>query len=75
MAVTIALDAMGGDHGPVVTVPAALAALRHHPELNLILVGQREPLLAELARQGSREDHRLTVHQASQVVGMTSQEA
>lgn len=70
MAVTIALDAMGGDHGPVVTVPAALAALRANSELQLILVGRREPLLAELVRHGGRETPQLVVHEASQVVGM-----
>jgi glycerol-3-phosphate acyltransferase PlsX len=37
--VTIALDAMGGDHGPSVVVPGAgLAAIRH-PEMRFILVG------------------------------------
>jgi len=70
LAVTIALDAMGGDHGPVVTIPAALAALRRHPELRLILAGQRERLLDELARHGGREDERLGIQHASEVVGM-----
>jgi len=35
---------MGGDHGPAVTVPAALAALRSQSDLNLVLVGQRAVL-------------------------------
>jgi glycerol-3-phosphate acyltransferase PlsX len=68
--ITIALDAMGGDHGADVTVPAALAALEHQPELVLILVGQREALAAELARRRARESERLVVHHASEVVGM-----
>jgi len=70
LAVTIALDAMGGDHGATVTVPAALAALRAHPDLHLILVGQRDLLEKELARQRGVGDKRLTIHHASQVVGM-----
>jgi len=70
VAVTIAVDAMGGDHGPAVTVPAALAALERHPDLKLILVGQREAVVAELVRQGRKEDERLAVHHASEVVGM-----
>lgn len=37
---TIALDAMSGDFGPRVVVPAALQALKHHPNLHLILVGE-----------------------------------
>jgi len=70
VAVTIAVDAMGGDHGPAVTVPAALAARQRQSELKLILVGQREILAAELARRGAREDEQLVVHHASEVVGM-----
>jgi glycerol-3-phosphate acyltransferase PlsX len=70
LAVTIALDAMGGDHGPAVTVPAALAALRSRPDLNLILVGQRAVLEKELARHASAESARLRIQEASQVVGM-----
>jgi len=70
LAVTIALDAMGGDHGPAVTVPGALAALRTHPDLNLVLVGQRAVLEKELARHTGAEGGRLRIQEASQVVGM-----
>jgi glycerol-3-phosphate acyltransferase PlsX len=70
LAVTIALDAMGGDHGVSVTVPAALAALRAQPEMRLILVGQRERLETELSRLGASPNGRLSIHDASQVVGM-----
>ncbi len=61
---------MGGDRGLQVTVPAAAAALREHPDLSLILVGRRDDVGAELKRLGCREDGRLTVHHASEVVGM-----
>ena len=61
---------MGGDHGATVTVPAALAALRAHPDLHLILVGQRELLEEELARHRGEAGQRLTIHHASQIVGM-----
>lgn len=70
MAVTIAVDAMGGDHGPAVTVPAALAARRRHPGLKLVLVGRRDELTEALARHGAGEDERLTIQHASEVVGM-----
>lgn len=70
MAVTIALDAMGGDHGPAVTVPGALAALRSRPDLNLVLVGQRAVLETELARHPGADGGRLRILEASQVVGM-----
>jgi glycerol-3-phosphate acyltransferase PlsX len=70
LAVTIALDAMGGDHGPAITVPGALAALRHQPDLRLVLVGQREVMEKELARHGGAEGERLVLRHASEIVGM-----
>ncbi len=68
--ITIALDAMGGDHGVNVTVPAALSVLNKEPELRLILVGRIGPLQAELSRHRARRCDRLLVHPAEQVVGM-----
>jgi phosphate acyltransferase len=64
---TIAIDAMGGDFGLEVTVPAAILALRHHDDLNLILVGDASkiaPLLDESSKQ------RISVQNASEVVSM-----
>ena len=42
--VTLAVDCMGGDHGPSVTLPACLAFLEAHPEAHLILVGKPDAL-------------------------------
>jgi phosphate acyltransferase len=45
----IALDAMGGDHGPAVVVPGAALALERHPNTEFLLYGNSaeiEPLLA-----------------------------
>ena len=66
----IAIDAMGGDHGPVVTVPAALSALKKHKGLKLILVGNEQVLADELAHHSSSVGDRLSLHHASQVVEM-----
>jgi len=66
----IAIDAMGGDHGPGVTVPASLLALKQHPGLKLILVGDEAQLSAELARHGGELSERLVFQHASQVVAM-----
>ena len=47
--VRIALDAMGGDHGPSVVVPGAELALMRHPDSEYLLYGDRvkiEPFLA-----------------------------
>lgn len=68
--VTIAIDAMGGDHGPSITVPAALEAVRHDPDLNVILVGLGEPLRAALGNGGRALGSRVVVREVSQVVGM-----
>lgn len=67
---TIALDGMGGDHGPSVVVPAALATLREEPAAQLILVGRREQLVEELQRHRAQESERLRVHHAPEVVAM-----
>ena len=61
---------MGGDHGPGVTVPAALAVLRSYASIKLILVGQRDALVPELQKQRAGESERLSIHHASQLVGM-----
>ncbi|MBI5279386.1 MAG: phosphate acyltransferase PlsX [Burkholderiales bacterium] len=41
---TVAVDCMGGDHGPQVTLPACRAFLDHHPEAKLLLVGMPDAL-------------------------------
>ena len=46
--IRIALDAMGGDHGPIVVIPGAEVALTHHPDLNFLFFGDEgtiRPLL------------------------------
>jgi glycerol-3-phosphate acyltransferase PlsX len=42
--ITIAVDCMGGDHGPVVTLPACKLFLEQHPDASLILVGLPDKL-------------------------------
>ena len=42
--VRIAVDCMGGDHGPSVTLPACKAFLATHPQAELLLVGTAEAL-------------------------------
>ena len=71
MALTIALDAIGGDHGPSVTVPAAIGALQDDPQLHLILVGD-QAILQHAVQQytGSEIIDRLNIHHASQRVEM-----
>ena len=67
----IALDAMGGDHGPEVVVPAALDALKRYPALRLILVGPQDELAAMIEDAcPSRARERVSVHHATQTVAM-----
>ena len=68
--VTIAVDAMGGDHGPSVTVPAAVGMLAKHPYLRLIMVGRLEVLEPLLAGDLARWGERLTLQHASEEVSM-----
>ena len=70
MPVTVAVDAMGGDHGPSVTLPAALRFLEETPDAQVILVGLQGPLEAALARQKSSATSRLTLRPATEVVEM-----
>ncbi len=68
--VTLALDAMSGDHGHTVVLPAALNALKAYPHLKLILVGDQSVLEQAAGAELRRHAGRLSVQHASQVVGM-----
>ncbi len=70
MKTVIAVDAMGGDHGPAVTVPACLDFLASHPGAELMLVGLPEPLERELARARAVGRPGITIVPAAEVVGM-----
>ncbi len=74
MDVTIAIDAMGGDHGVCVTVPAAVSYLKQHPGDKVVLVGLAEEIGDELRAAGIPADHpRLQIHAATEVVEMDEQ--
>ncbi|MFY7864462.1 phosphate acyltransferase PlsX [Roseateles sp.] len=47
--VRLAIDCMGGDHGPSVTLPAARAFLERHPQAELLLVGLPDALVEAAA--------------------------
>ena len=49
-AVRVALDAMGGDHGPSVVVPAAAIALERRPDCEFLLFGDSALIAPLLAR-------------------------
>ncbi len=67
--VCISLDAMGGDFGAPVVVPAAVEMVNQDRDIELILVGRASAIEEQLANfQFDR--NRLRVHNASQEVGM-----
>ena len=61
--ITIAVDCMGGDHGPRVTLAACRHFLEHHSDAELLLVGLPDSLAA-------LKHARARVVAASEVVGM-----
>ena len=67
---TIALDAMGGDFGPEVVIPAAVHVVKKFNDIHIILVGD-ERRLHDCAKQyGIDLDKHFEIHHASQVVEM-----
>ena len=61
---------MGGDHGPKVVIPAAIRALKTHPDIHLILVGDKDVIASLLEEHKAQDDARLSIHHASQQVEM-----
>jgi phosphate acyltransferase len=64
--VRVAVDAMGGDHGPTEIVPGVLASARAHPDDRFILVGDE----ATLGRIAGPLPANVSIVHAAQVVGM-----
>ena len=72
MTITIAVDCMGGDHGPAVTVPAAIAFLKRTGDARLLLVGRErevENSLAQAKIETSLRD-RIEIEHTNEVVEM-----
>jgi len=70
MSVTLAVDAMGGDHGPSVTVPASVQFLEDTPDARVILVGLQAPLDTAVRKLRSAARDRLSIHAATEVIDM-----
>ncbi|WP_298288494.1 phosphate acyltransferase PlsX [Thiomonas sp.] len=68
MSSTLAVDVMGGDHGPDVVLPACAQFLRQHPDSRLLLVGQTQPMAPLLQSLRLAGDARVQVVAASEVV-------
>ncbi|QIR14332.1 phosphate acyltransferase PlsX [Shewanella aestuarii] len=67
---TLALDAMGGDYGPLVTVPAALQALKSNSSLHIIIVGNQVEIDPLLHDAEPSIKHRIQQIHTTEVVNM-----
>jgi glycerol-3-phosphate acyltransferase PlsX len=68
--VTIALDAMSGDNGLDVVIPAAIDAIKQHANLRLILVGDTDAITTSLQKYDTLNHPQLKIHPASQIIAM-----
>ncbi len=68
---TVAIDAMGGDFGPAVTVPAALELLKEIGHLSINLVGDEQILTEVIGQYKASLGGRLQITHASQQVEMS----
>ncbi len=73
--ITIAVDAMGGDHGIPVVVPAVLQVLKENPHFRLILTGDSALIQNALDSQGAKPSDRLIIRHTTQCVAMDEQPA
>lgn len=65
---TLALDVMGGDIGPRITIPASLLALENDPELSLILFGDSQQISPLLNHSSQSVLERIQVQHCSSVI-------
>lgn len=68
--VTIAIDVMGGDHGPRVTVPAALNCLADHPDICIVLVGDEALISSNLGHSPPTVLSRIKIIHSDELVTM-----
>ncbi len=59
---TIALDAMGGDHGPGTIIPGAAISLERHPSIDFVLFGDESQISAELEKHPALAARSRIVH-------------
>lgn len=67
---TISLDIMGGDKGPLITIPAAIMAIQQMPNLHLILCGNESLISQELVKQQQINNPQFSICHSTEVVEM-----
>jgi glycerol-3-phosphate acyltransferase PlsX len=66
----IAIDAMGGDFAPLETVLGSIEAVRANEHIEVVLVGDEQQIFNILEANNEAKNPRISVHHASQVIGM-----
>jgi len=67
---TLALDVMGGDQGPLVTIPAAILAIQNSQQLRLILCGDEKVIHEVLSAENFQNHPQLSIFPTDEVVHM-----
>ncbi|WP_087018153.1 phosphate acyltransferase PlsX [Thaumasiovibrio subtropicus] len=75
MRLSVALDAMGGDFGPQVTVPAAVQALLQNPALKVILIGDQAEISSQLSLLNQASHPRIEIVHCDHVIANDTQPA
>ena len=70
MLTVVAIDCMGGDHGPRVTVPAALDFLSAHSMTKVVLVGDSVEIKRQLSLLAVTDESRVRIQHSTEVVRM-----
>lgn len=70
--VTLAIDAMGGDHGLSVVIPASIKAVSQNPSLHVILVGNEHEIAQSLKKHGVniQNNPQYSIKHSSEIVDM-----
>ena len=66
----IAIDAMGGDFAPLETVLGSIEAVRANEHIEVVLVGDEQQIFNILEARNEAKNPRISVHHASEVIGM-----
>ncbi|WP_394173161.1 phosphate acyltransferase PlsX [Thalassotalea litorea] len=75
VSLTVALDVMGGDHGPLITLPAAKLAIEALPNLHLVLCGDEEIIQSHLDTLQLSNHPQLSIQHASESISMDEKPA
>lgn len=65
----LVIDCFGGDKSPSANIEGAILALKEHDDLSLVLTGDEEKIMAELARLGFEGERVEIVHAPDVITG------